>query len=240
MKTLSTFNASLMHAARHFTQRTPRERILMLTVALAAVYVIADLSFLTPHHRQLRQWKMQTEEQRSEIAKINSQLASLSQQLASQSPAAREAELQELQRIISEADALLSNDDGGALRLSALLETMLRTTPGLKLVSLKTLPVVPLLPAGPQAKDGTPLKPAVPVTGKRNDVEPAVVTVHQHGVDIVIQGNFLALLPYLEKLRRYPRRLFWIAASLEVVQHPDALLHLTLTTLSEQKASVLE
>lgn len=240
MKILPTLNSFAAQAARRFAQRTPRERLLMLVAALAAVYVITDLSFLTPHQRRLRQWQVQADEQRAEIAKINSQIASLSQQLASQSPTAREAELQELQRIISEADALLSNDDGGSLKLSALLEAMLRTTPGLKLVSLKTLPVVPLLPAGPQAKDGTPLKPAMPVTGKRSDIVTPIVTVHQHGVEIVIEGNFLTLLPYLEKLRRYPRRLFWTSASLEVVQYPDALLHLTLTTLSEQKASVLE
>ena len=240
MKRLNALTYSVAEASRRYARRTPRERLLMLAAVLAAVYVVADLGVLTPRQRQQRQWQLQAEAQRSDIQKINQQIASLSQQLASQSPAAREAELQALQRLIAEADALLSNDNGGSLRVSALLESMLRTTPGLTLVSLKTLPVVPLLPAGPQAKDGTPLKPAMPVTGNRSEADPPVTMVHQHGVEIVLQGNFLALLPYLEKVRRYPRSLFWISASVEVIAHPDALLRLTLTTLSEQKASVLE
>ncbi len=226
-------------AARQFAGKSPRERLLMLVAALALVYVIADVSALTPLQRQIRQSQVQTDAQQADIAALNREIATLSAQLAGQNAADKALQLQELQRIIAEADALLSEDDGGSLRLSALLGTLLRTTPGLKLVSLKTLPVVPLLPRGPQAKDGTALKPAVPVTGKAEAPEPPPVAVHQHGVEIVIQGNFLALLPYMDKLRRYPKRLFWTSASLDVIRHPEAQLRLSITTLSEQKASAL-
>jgi hypothetical protein len=44
----------------------------------------------------------------------------------------------------------------------------------------------------------------------------------------------------MEKLRRYPKRLFWTSASLEVVKHPDSILYLTITTLSEQQTIPLE
>lgn len=212
----------------------------MLVAALAGVYVAVDISVLTPSLHQRRQADVQTEAQQVEMMKINREITMLSRQLAGQSSADKAAELKALQQMIADADALLSEDDGGSLKLSALLDSMLRTTPGLSLVSIKTLPVVPLLPRGPQAADGATLKPALPVTGKQAASEPAPVAVHQHGVEIVVQGNFLALLPYMEKLRRYPKRLFWTSANLEVIRHPDAQLRLVITTLSEQTVSVIE
>lgn len=232
----------LQNACAQFNAKTPRERLLMAAALAALMYFITDLSVLRPQLRQLRQLNAQIDAQQGELQRINQQIAELSARLAKNNASDREAELAELQRIIAEADALLSEDDGGSLKLSALLETMLRTTPGLKLMSLKTLPVVPMLPkTGPKAADGTELKPSPPITGSAKDVpEPPPIAVYQHGVEIVIKGNYLALLPYMEKLRSYPKRLFWTSASLEVVKHPDSMLRLTITTLSEQRATPLQ
>lgn len=232
----------LQTAGAQFNAKTPRERLLMAAALAALMYFITDASVLRPQHQQLRQLDAQIDTQQGELQRINKQIADLSARLAKNNSTDREAELAELQRIIAEADALLSEDDGGSLKLSALLEAMLRTTPGLKLMSLKTLPVVPMLPkTGPKAADGSDLKPSPPITGSAKDVpEPPPVAVYQHGVEIVIKGNYLALLPYMEKLRNYPKRLFWTSASLEVVKHPDSMLHLTITTLSEQRATPLQ
>ncbi len=232
----------LQSACAQFDKKTPRERMLMVAAISALLAFIVDATVLTPQARQIRQLQAQTETRQAETQRINKQIAELSARLAKQNATDREAELDELKRIIAEADALLSEDDGSSLKLSVLLDSMLRTTPGLKLMSLKTLPVVPLLPrSGPKAADGSELKPSPPIMGGSQPApEPPPVAVHQHGVEIVVKGNFLALLPYMDKLRRYPKRLFWTSASLEVVKHPDSLLVLTITTLSEQKTMPLE
>ncbi len=227
-------------ATRAFEGKTSRERMLMLSALLAALYFVVDMTVLAPQHKRIRQWQTQAEVNRSEIQRVQKQVAELSAQLAALNAGDKQAELDELVRIIAEADALLTEDDGSALKLSALLNTMLRTTPGLKLMSLKTLPVVPLLPRGPKAADGTELKPSPPMVGGKPAPEPPPIAVHQHGVEIAVKGNYLALLPYMEKLRRYPKRLFWTHASLEVVKHPDSVLRLTITTLTEQKPMPLE
>lgn len=237
---ISVVRSSTGSLAALYESKSARERMLMLVAAMAFVYVALDLSLLTPALRQRRQAEAQIETQQAETVKINREIAVLSRQLAGQYSADKTAELEALRQMIADADALLSEEDGGSLRLAALLETMLCTTSGLSLVSIKTLPVVPLLPRGPQATDRSTLKPAPSATGPSSAPDPAPVAVYQHGVEIVIQGNFLALLPYLEKLRRYPKRLFWTSASLEVVRHPDAQLRLVITTLSEQTVSAIE
>lgn len=227
-------------AIRAFEGKSSRERMLMLSALLAALYFVVDLTVLSPQHKRIRQWQAQADVNRSEAQRVQKQVAELSAQLAALNAGDKQAELDELVRIIAEADALLSEDDGSSLKLSALLNTMLRTTPGLKLMSLKTLPVVPLLPRGPQAADGTELKASPPMVGGKPAPEMPPITVHQHGVEIAVKGNYLALLPYMEKLRRYPKRLFWTSASLEVVKHPDSVLRLTITTLSEQRQTPLD
>lgn len=227
-------------AIRAFEGKTSRERMLMLSALLAALYFLVDLTVLSPQHKRIRQWQAQAEVNQGETQRVQKQVAELSAQLAAQNAGDKQAELDALIRIIAEADALLSEDDGSSLKLSALLNTMLRTTPGLKLMSLKTLPVVPLLPRGPQAADGSELKPSPPITGGKPAPELPPIAVHQHGVEIAVKGNYLALLPYMEKLRRYPKRLFWTHASLEVVKHPDSVLRLTITTLSEQRQTPLQ
>ena len=73
---------------------------------------------------------------------MNAQIAELSAKLAKNNDASRQAELDELRRIIAEADALLSEDDGGSLRLSALLESMLRTTPAIDWVTFLVVTAV--------------------------------------------------------------------------------------------------
>ncbi len=226
-------------ATRAFEGKTSRERMLMLSALLAALYFVIDLTVMTPQHKRIRQWQAQAEVNHGEIQRVQKQVTELSAQLAALSAGDKQAELDELMRIIAEADSLLSEDDGSSLKLSALLNTMLRTTPGLKLMSLKTLPVVPLLPRGPQASDGTELKPSPPMMGGKPVPEQPPIAVHQHGVEIAVKGNYLALLPYMEKLRRYPKRLFWTNAALEVVKYPDSVLRLTITTLSEQRQTPL-
>ncbi len=232
----------LQSADAQFSAKTPRERLLMVAAIAALLYFAVDASVMTPQRRQLRQLNAQAETAQADTQRINKQIVELSAKLAKETAGNQQAELDELKRIIAEADALLSEDDGSSLKLSVLLETMLRTTPGLKLMSLKTLPVLPLLPkTNPKAADGSDLKPSPPMMGSaKNTPEPPPVAVHQHGVEIVIRGNYLALLPYMDKLRHYPKRLFWTSASLEVVKHPDSMLHLTITTLSEQKNTPLE
>lgn len=238
----STLRSLLQSACVQFDRKTLRERLLMMAVSCALLYLIVDTSVLTPQAGRIRQLQADAENRQAETQRINTQIAALSARLAQENSTDREAELDELKRIITEADALLSEDDGGSLKLPALLETMLHTTPGLTLVSLKTLPVVPLRPrSGPKATDGTDLKSAPPVMrGSQPAPEPPPAAVYQHGVEIIIKGNFLTLLPYMEKLRRYPKRLFWTSASLEVVKHPDSILYLTITTLSEQQTIPLE
>ncbi len=232
----------LQAAATGFDAKSLRERILLLIALTALLYFIVDTTWLTPQKKYLRQMNTQLEAAQTETQRVSQQIEMLSIRLAKANGRERQAELDELKRIIADADALLSEDDGSSLKLSALLETMLHTTPGIRLMSLKTLPVVALIPrAGQATSDGNAARHSVsisPVSKNSDELPPAVI--QQHTVEVVIRGQYLALLPYMEAVRHYPKRLFWISASLEVDAFPDSNLHLRISTLSEKKNLPLE
>jgi MSHA biogenesis protein MshJ len=237
-----SFGSALQAAAIGFESKSLRERLLLMIAIAALLYFIADASWLTPQKKQLRQMSAQREAAQAETQRVAQKIELLSARLAKENGRERQAELDDLKRIIADADALLSEDDGGSLKLSALLATMLHTTPGLRLMSLKTLPVVPLLPkASSNAGDRNAAKHAALSLESSKDLsELPPVAIQQHTVEVVVRGHYLALLPYMESIRHYPKRLFWISASLEVSAFPDSNLHLRISTLSEKNTNPLE
>lgn len=237
MKKLSTWQSII----QRYDNKRLRERVLSLTAACCLIFFIIDTLVLTPQTKHFKNWTDQLASQQQESEKIDEQITRLSALLARTASPAEQARLDALVGLIAQADALLAEDDGGSLNLPALLKTMLQTTPGLQLMSLRTLPVLPLVPMVPAPSDKAALKPSPPIfSGKDNaDRDPPPTEVHQHGVEILIKGNYLALLPYMDALHRYPKRLFWTDAKLEVTAYPQALLRLTISTLSEQKVTPL-
>src|SRR4051794_2009643 len=110
---------------------------------------------------------------------------------------------------------------------------MLATSPGVALVSVKTLPVQTVIQptaARPAAPAGENQK-APPSTG----VEASGAGVYRHAIEVKLRGNYTALLPYLEKLQRGSSRLTWADARLQAA-YPEATLTIVVFTLSGQQS----
>jgi MSHA biogenesis protein MshJ len=112
---------------------------------------------------------------------------------------------------------------------------VLGATPGLELVSLKTLPAVVAFET--KAAPVVAAKPAagVAVAAPKPELAPRPPrSIYRHAIEISVRGNYLALLPYLEKLQKYPGRIYWSDVSLEVETYPLWIMKLTVYTLSPQ------
>ena len=59
-------------------------------------------------------------------------------------------------------------------------------------------------------------------------------TVFRRGIEVTVKGNYLAMLPYLEKIQNSPTRVLWSEADLDVGTYPDSTLRLTIFTLSTE------
>ena len=100
-------------------------------------------------------------------------------------------------------------------RIPALLEEMIGRRSGLRLVSLRTLPVKPVLE--PKSGAGAPA---------------AGAALYKHGVEIRLEGGYAELVAYLERLEKSPRKLLWNSVTLSAENHPRLVLTLTVFTLS--------
>jgi MSHA biogenesis protein MshJ len=110
-------------------------------------------------------------------------------------------------------------------RMAPLVEAILRANGRLQLVSLRTLPVEPVLGAAKPQADSTPAADK-PATG-----QPAAL-LYRHGVEVTVRGNYLDMIGYMAALESMPTQLFWGAARLEAETWPSSRLTLTLYTLS--------
>ncbi len=79
-------------------------------------------------------------------------------------------------------------------------------------------------PAAPKPAAAASASPVVPVA--------AVPPLYRHGIDVTVQGSFLALIPYMQALERETDTIFWSVVKMDVVGHPDVLLKMTIYTLS--------
>ena len=106
---------------------------------------------------------------------------------------------------------------------------MLNKNDKLQLVELKTLPAS-LLVEKPQA--AMPQAADLPAGQKQPDLQKQVF---KHGIQITVRGGYLDMLRYLAALEKMPVQMFWGEVSLSVEKYPDAVLTLTLYTLSLDK-----
>ncbi|MGX9697133.1 type II secretion system protein GspM [Janthinobacterium lividum] len=107
-------------------------------------------------------------------------------------------------------------------RMVTLLEHLLRRHAGLRVVSLKTLPASAVGVRQADAANGDAAAKAA---------SPAPL-LHQHGVEVVLQGSYADMVQYMQALQAMPTRVFWGAAHLDSASYPGATLTLTLHTLS--------
>ncbi|NVI83009.1 type II secretion system protein GspM [Janthinobacterium sp. BJB401] len=106
-------------------------------------------------------------------------------------------------------------------RMVTLLEHLLRQHAGLRVVSLKTLPASAVGARQTDAANGDAAAKAAPAP-----------LLHQHGVEVVLQGSYTDMVQYMQALQAMPTRVFWGAAHLDAASYPNATLTLTLHTLS--------
>jgi MSHA biogenesis protein MshJ len=130
-------------------------------------------------------------------------------------------------------------------QIAHLLEQVLRQQGKLQLLKLETLPLAPLI-----EEDSVMQITGVEQTVvKNNGVVRRVVTINgveqpqpakeneifKHGVKITVRGSYLDVLRYLTALENMPTQMFWGEMTFKVESYPDAVVSLTLFTLSLDK-----
>lgn len=225
------------YAAR-FDALSLRERVLVACAGLAVAAFLAHLLVLAPQLSAKAALVQRISDQRGELAVLQSQLETLSGQVRDPDAAPRQR-LAEARNQIAAIDTQIKTIGRNlvpAKEVSRLLQDLLGHRAGLRLVSLRTLPVAGLLEHRQDAP-GDAAAPAVAAGQSGPSAAPdpsAEAGIYKHGVEIAVQGSYHDLAAYLGELERLPQRLFWSRASLRA-EYPVSTLTVTVFTLSLER-----
>ena len=209
--------------ADHFDALKPRERLaifLALTAMLVGLFFV--LAF-NPGYARYQKARASLQQSEQELLAMRAAELGLMQG-ASVDPDA-DAKRQ-ISRLSEENGALRSSLASTQARLASpekmtgMLHDLIAAQKELELVSLRSMPPEDLL----KAASGD--KPAAV----------AAQSVYRHGIELSVRGDYQALANYLHKIESLPWKIHLAEMNLKVDKHPQAIMTLTLYTLSLERA----
>jgi MSHA biogenesis protein MshJ len=224
----------LSGAAARFDALAPRERRLVAVAAIGGALLIGWTMIIDPSLARSRIAERAIAEQRSQLAALQAQTLVL--QSPGRNPemlaAAELAELKKQLNALNERFAALEGELVAPERMAGLLEDLLGHQGGPRLLSLRTLPVAPVLEKKDGAEGGTGSSVAASVSASASAKAAPVAGLFKHGVEIKLEGGYAELADYLARLEKSPQKLLWSSVSLSAEKHPRLVLTLTVFTLS--------
>ena len=209
-----------------------RERAMTFAAAAFVVIALVNTVLLDPLLARQKALSAQVVQQQEKMKELQAQMQGLLQAKRDDEHSPLRNRLAQLKQQLQEQDGYLQSRRGRLIepdKMADLLKQVLNKNGRLQLVALKTLPAGLLIEKPPaEAGAGQPA-----TAGSANDGQKQIF---KHGVQITVRGNYLELLRYLTALEKLPAQMFWGSVNLTVEKHPDALLILTVYTLSLDKA----
>ena len=206
----------------------PRERLLIALALLGGIVLIGFTLLVEPAQKRSARAVADIREQKQQLQEMTRQMAVL--QARQLDPVAEtRRELQGLQAQLAAQGERMATFESRLVRpqqMASLLEDLVGRQPGLRLLRLKTLPAAPVVEKKLEvaAAEGAAAAPA--------EEKKAVSALWRHGVEITLEGDYSALVAYLEQLERAGSKLLWQQVSLSADKHPHLVLTLTVFTLS--------
>ncbi len=220
----------------------PRERALAIAAALGIIYFLFDVALIKPQKAQAKVLRETIAQQETEIAAVTTALQALRDAKRNDPLAAQRQERDALRGTLTAAEAVMARASSD-VRMGEVIRTITAATPGLTLVSLKTLPVESFFTAPAAIAPGAAAAAAAATAASQSTAPRAAASaasapaapmsaLYKHGVDVTVQGRYVNLIPYLQGLERNARGVFWGDIKLDVLAYPDATLKMTVYTLS--------
>lgn len=233
-----------------------RERVMVFAAVAAGIVFVGNALVFDPMYAKQKALRAKISLERNNAMGIDAEIVRLVQAHRLDPDAAERARLAAVTTEAAQLGAALRSTQRGLVapdKMVALLESLLKGRGGLRLLSLKTLPVSGLndgafeaasepapaavsalqaaAPATVAAIKAAAPAPAPATPGPRS-VAKAPELLYRHGVEITLQGAYPDMLDYMAALEAMPAQLFWAKAKLEAEDYPRARLTLVLYTLS--------
>lgn len=244
----------------NFSALQLREQAIAVVVGSVVLALGGNILLLKPLQTQIDQLRTMDKQHKAGIAAAIADLSAVDGKLARGiDPLEKERAIRDdFLHKIAEADAFFMHHDATDAQVASLVRSVLDESPGLSLVAMKTLPaqvfykppppppppkatekavtavegIAKALPFGlPEAATAPAQAPPPPVALQK--------TIYRHGVEITVKGRYPQLVAYMEKLQKFPKRVFWSEVQLTVSPYPVNVLKVVIYTLSDQPLAPL-
>lgn len=220
--------------------KTLRERVIILLVIVVLVYGLCELLFfgavLDKSNRQASQLQSVAERNLDAESEVQDLMESLS---GGRQAIAREQ--QQLNDKLAKVDEELSSAASGfipATLMPQVLEEILNNSEKLTLMKLENKPVevVTGISDANSSAEKTTNNRSSGRQGEQQVVDADDKTLlYRHGVEMQLQGSYLATLDYLKRLEQLQWRFQWDALSFQVDEYPIGTVTLEVYTYSTER-----
>ena len=217
-----------------------RERRLIAVAILGGIVMIGSMLFIEPSLKRTQLAEKNIAGYRAQLSNLQAQMTVLQAPERNPDVAAR-AELERLRKQLEELSVRFKTLESTLVppeQMAGLLEDMVGKRSGLRLLSLKTLPVALLVAkdakATKESKESEKEKPAD--AGETSASREKSGSLFKHGVEIRLEGSYQELAAYLERLEKSRMKLLWSSVSLSAEKYPRLVLTLTVYSLSLDQA----
>jgi MSHA biogenesis protein MshJ len=202
--------SSTASALARFDKLSLRERALVALAVLATLVGLWDVLFMQPLRSQRNALTQ-------ELSTYNETLGSSDQADQADPHRAAIMRLSDLQTQSQTLDAQLTSSAAGfvpAPKMVEVVHDVLSRQRGLKLISIRNMPMTSLVPPAAEAQATAP---------------------YVHPIELVIEGEYGDVLTYLQALEALPWRFRWKTLDLTTKQYPVNRVRIELSTLSMDK-----
>ena len=218
-------NSVMVNLGSRFNAMTLRERAIVSIALLALLVLVWDRLLMEP----LRIRKQTLSQEIESIQKTVAMLADSIEGRAADNPMTVAMEQKKsLTESLAAVDAQLQSTSAGLIapqRMLAALRDVLDDQQGLRLVSMRNLPVTSLM--APRTE---------PVGSAASNVAPMAKTgPYVHSLELVVDGSYLDVLRYLQSVEGLPWRFYWQVLELKTTEYPINRVRIRLNTLSMDK-----
>ena len=210
---------------QRFDDLVAREQVLLLLCGIVVIVMLGYFVFIEPLTVSQQKSSKQLTRQQNELQAMQSQQQQLVAGLKQDPNAAISAHIDSIKQQIAELDAELNSQTEQlvpARNMPQLLENLLHSSPGLKVIRLQSLPPQAILSADPDSSAEVPAEPGL----------------YRHGVQLVVEGSYFDIQRYLTKLEGLKWQFYWKKFDYSVASYPVAKVEVEIYTLSTNKAFI--
>lgn len=222
--------------AKKIDARTERERALLFLIVVALLFVAGMQVVISPLLKQQKLINSKLQQNSTLSASLSKELTNVQTIQASDVNANVKQQIAEHKKMLAQRDQKLKQFERSLVaadKIDALLESILKKNKTLRLVSLKSFPVVDMMNGAEKQESSSSQNEQTTVGKKTNGMTQR--GLFKHEVEIVVEGNYLDMLDYLKRLEAMPERLYWSRSALQVQEYPKSRLSLRVFTLSLER-----